>query len=93
MKLLKVVKSDKPEKKWKAVFEKDNREKIVHFGATGYLDYTIGATDQQRKNYRARQASGATAAADTPNALSYYILWNTKSRLKNIELFRKKYNV
>ena len=93
MKLLKVVKSDIKGKKFKAVFDIDGKEKRVHFGATGYLDYTIGASDQQRRNYRSRQSSGATAAADSPNALSYYILWNTKSRLKNIELFRKKYNV
>jgi vacuolar-type H+-ATPase subunit D/Vma8 len=27
------------------------------------------------------------------NALSYYILWNTRSRTKNIELFKKKFNL
>jgi len=94
MKLLKVVKSDKEGKKWTAIFEIDNREKKVHFGATGYLDYTIGATDQQRTNYRNRHKSGRTAKADTPNALSYYILWgDSRSRIKNIEAFRKKFNV
>jgi len=94
MKLLKVIKSDKSEKKWMAVFEKDGKEKRVHFGAKGYDDYTIGATEQQRENYRNRHKSGATAKADTPNALSYYILWgDSKSRLKNIESFKKRFNV
>lgn len=93
MKLLKVVKSDVKGKKWTAVFEKDGKEYVRHFGATGYNDFTLSATEQQKINYKNRHRSGANAPADTPNALSYHILWNTKSRLKNIELFKKKYNV
>ena len=101
MKLEKVVKSDAKNKKFTAIFCMckgeskccDNDKKKVHFGATGYTDYTIGATEEQRKSYRARHASGKTAKPDTANALSYYILWNTRSRTKNIELFKKKFNL
>lgn len=101
MKLEKVVKSDAKGKKFSAVFCmckgtsccKDSDKKIVHFGAESYTDYTLGATDTQRKSYLARHASGKTAKPDTPNALSYYILWNTRSRTKNIELFKKKFNL
>jgi hypothetical protein len=101
MKLEKVVKSDAKGKKWTGIFCMckgeskccDNDKKKVHFGATGFLDYTIGATEEQRKSYRARHASGKTAKPDTANALSYYILWNTRSRTKNIELFKKKFNL
>ena len=102
MKLEKVIKSDAKGKKWTAIFClcegasccKDNKKKKVHFGATGYTDYTIGATDEQRKAYLARHASGKTAKADTPNALSYYILWgNSKSRIQNIKDFKQKYNI
>jgi hypothetical protein len=72
----------------------DNDKKKVHFGATGYTDYTIGATEEQRKSYLARHASGKTAKPDTANALSYYILWGIQSsRTKNIKLFKKKYNL
>jgi len=101
MKLEKVIKSDAKGKKFTAIFCMckgeskccDNDKKKVHFGATGFLDYTIGATEEQRKSYLARHASGKTAKPDTANALSYYILWNTRSRTKNIELFKKKYNL
>jgi len=101
MKLEKVVKSDRKGKKWSAIFcmckgesccKKEER-KIVHFGQENADDYTIGATDQQRESYRARHASGKNAKPDTPNALSYHILWNSKSRLQNIKEFKKKYNV
>ena len=93
MKLLSVKKSTAKGKKWTALFDKDGEKKLIHFGASGYLDYTIGATDKQRTAYLARHSSGKNASPDTPNALSYYILWNTTSRTKNIELFKKKYNV
>jgi len=93
MKLISVKKSDAKHKKFSAVFEKNGKRKIVNFGDNRYSDFTIGATDEQRKAYRARHATGANAPADTPNALSYHILWNTRSRSKNIEIFKNKYNV
>ena len=102
MKLEKVIKSDAKGKKFTAIFClcegpsccKDNKKKKVHFGSEGYLDYTIGATDKQRKAYLARHASGKTAKADTPNALSFYILWgNSKSRIQNIKDYKQKYNI
>ena len=101
MKLEKVVKSDAKSKKWTAYFCMckgeskccEGDKKKVHFGQENADDYTIGATEEQRKSYRARHASGKTAKPDSPNALSYYILWNTRSRTKNIELFKKKFNL
>ena len=44
--------SNKPEKKWMVIIEyrEGQRTKTIHFGASGYKDYTIGATDQQRTN-------------------------------------------
>ena len=102
MKLEKVVKSDAKGKKFTAVFCMckgeskccDNDKKKVHFGAEGMDDYTLGATEEQRKSYLARHASGKTAKPDTPNALSYYILWgNSRSRQTNINTFKKKYNL
>ena len=102
MKLEKVIKSDAKSKKWTAYFCMckgeskccDNDKKKVHFGATGYTDYTLGATEEQRKSYLARHASGKTAKPDTANALSYYILWgDSRSRQTNINTFKKKYNL
>jgi len=102
MKLEKVVKSDAKGKKFTAIFcmckgesnccTKDKKK--VHFGSEGMDDYTIGATEKQRKSYLARHASGKTAKPDTPDALSYNILWgNSTSRQTNINTFKKKYNL
>ena len=93
MKLLSVKKSTAKGKKWTATFQDGEKTKRVNFGATGYLDRTIGASEEQRRLYRIRHSSGENVQPDTPNALSYHILWNTTSRTKNIELFKKKYNV
>lgn len=102
MKLEKVIKSDAKGKKWTAVFCMckgqskccSNDKKRVHFGATGYTDYTIGATQEQRKSYRARHSSGKTAKPDSANALSYYILWgDSTSMQKNIKDFKEKFNI
>ncbi len=94
MKLLSVKKSTAKGKKWTATFQNGEKTKKVNFGATGYTDYTKGATDEQRKSYRARHKSGATAAPDTPNALSYNILWgSSKSFSSNLSTFKKKYNL
>ena len=101
MQLISVKPSTRKGKKFSAEFcmckgqsccKKEER-KIVHFGQENADDYTIGATDEQRESYRARHASGKNAKPDTPNALSYHILWNTKSRLQNIKEFKKKFNL
>lgn len=42
MKLKEIKKSDKPAKKFMAIFQKeDGKEKKIYFGATGYRDFTL----------------------------------------------------
>jgi len=53
MKLIKIQRSERKEKKWVAIFKDGDKEKRVHFGSSSYTDYTKGATDQQRKSYLA----------------------------------------
>ena len=94
MKLVSVKKSTAKNKKFTATFSDNGREKKVHFGHSDFLDYTKGATDQQRKSYRARHSSGATAKPDSANALSYWLLWGeSKNLASNIKAFKKKYNL
>lgn len=102
MKLEKVIKSDAKNKKWTAIFCMcngksnccDKEKKKVHFGDNRYEDYTMHKDTKRRENYRSRHASGKNAKADTPNALSYHILWGDSTSLQeNIKSFKKKYNV
>ena len=68
--------------------------KIVHFGAKGMDDYTLHKDKDRRENYRARHASGKTAAPDTANALAYYLLWGDSTSLQeNIKSFKKRYSL
>ena len=55
MKLLRVGKSSKPDKKYMAVFEHENgRQKTTHFGAAGMDDFLKTGDVEQRKRYRDR---------------------------------------
>jgi len=67
---------------------------VVYFGSSNYLDYTIGATEQQRKSYRARHDKEKNQKFDTPGALSYWILWGDSTDInKNIADYKKRYNL
>jgi hypothetical protein len=82
-------------KKYDAVFYiNDNKVKTISFGAKNYIDYTIGATDQQRSNYLRRHQ--AREDWDTPlsaGSLSRWILWDTNDINKNIKKFKKKFQL
>lgn len=94
MKLLSIKKSKAKGKKWTATFLIDDKERVVHFGATGYLDYTIGATDKQREAYLSRHDKEKNQPANTAGALSYWVLWGeSRSMNKNIEAFKKRYKL
>mgnify|MGYP003149906025 CR=1 FL=1 len=94
MKLKRVRLSSLKGKKYVAVFEKDGKEYSRQFGQRGANDYTRTASPAQREAYRARHASGKDAAADTPNALAYHLLWgDSRDISKNIVAFKKKYSL
>jgi len=97
MQLVSITKSDRAGKKWKATFSNTSKgQDIVHFGATGYDDYTSGATDEQRTRYKARHTNPRENhnKPNTAASLSYHILWgDSKSRLANIKTFKQRFNL
>lgn len=103
MKLLSIVKSDLKDKKWKAVFDNNGRKKTIHFGATGYDDYTISTDDMKsrqfmREKYRRRHAKDLMTEAGktgvSAGALSYWVLWGDSTSMdKNILEYKKRYNL
>ena len=99
MRLLEIKKSTNPKKKWMAIFCKCSGDtkckpgdrKTVHFGASGYEDYTIHKDKDRRRLYRIRHAKEKGQALDTPGALSYHILWGESTSFeRNLQAFRKK---
>lgn len=90
-----IKKSDKSGKKYMAIFLEDNgRKKKVHFGASGYDDYTLKKNIQQRDNYRRRHRKDLnTNDPMKAGYLSYYILWGDSTSLReNIRSYKRKFN-
>jgi hypothetical protein len=71
------------------------QKKEVYFGASGYKDYTIGATDADKLNYIARhQVNEKWDDPLTAGALSRWILWGATTDIdENIKLFKEKFDV
>ena len=96
MRLLRVMESEKPEKKLKAIFETESgRTKTIHFGQRGADDFTITGDKAQRERYINRHSANENfQKADTGGALSRWVLWgNSKSRAKNIADFKRRFNL
>jgi len=95
LKLIKLVKSDKPEKKYMAVFEENGREKTTHFGARGMLDFTQHGDPERRALYLARHR--ATENWNDPTsagALSRWILWGpSQSFNENLKFFKRRFDL
>lgn len=96
MKLLSVTRSDKADKKLKAVFETDEgRKKTTHFGAAGMDDYTKTHDKDQRERYRTRHKKDLQTADPTrAGFLSYHILWGASTDLQtNISAYKRRFHL
>jgi len=88
--------SDKPGKKYKAVFQTDTgREKTTHFGAAGMDDYTKTHDTEQRARYRKRhQKDLKTGDPTKAGFLSYYILWGDHTNVQdNVAAYKRRFNL
>lgn len=95
IKLIKIIKSEKPEKKYKAIFENEEtgRRKTVFFGATGYDDYTKHKDKDRRNRYISRHLKD-TKTNDPRRAgyLSLFILWNKPTFSASLSDYKKRLN-
>jgi hypothetical protein len=93
MKILKLEKSTKEGKKFKAVL--DNGKK-VDFGSSVSQTYVEGASKQKRDNYLKRHLANSTEKnrienlVMSPALLSAALLWNTPNLKKNISILNNK---
>ncbi len=97
MKLVEVVKSSRPGKKYKAVFlnPETGRTKTTHFGASGMDDYTMHHDKERRTRYRDRhQKDLETQDPTRAGFLSYYILWGDSTSFdRNLSAFKRKFSL
>ena len=108
VKLIKIVKSQKPAKKYDAYFKLDNgKEKIVSFGSSGMRDYTL-INDKNSEFYLPKLIDRNVTKASylrrhrarenwenplTAGALSRWILWDRKSLKASIAKFKRKFKL
>ena len=91
---LTITTSDNPKKKYKAVFTKDDsKTKTIHFGVSGYDDYTTHNDKERRAQYRRRHEKDLKGDPMRAGYLSYYILWGDSTNIQtNLRAFKNKYN-
>ena len=96
MKLLEVVPSPDPKKRYMAVFELDNgKKKKVKFGDPNMESYVIHHDKERRENYRSRHAKDLNTNDPTrAGYLSYYILWGKHRDInKNIASYVRRFGL
>ena len=83
-KLIKIVKSSNPKKKFDAIFKLDSgKEKKTSFGASSMNDYTLTGDKKARERYRKRHKKDLKTNDPTrAGYLSYYILWGDSVDIK-----------
>ena len=94
MRLISVKPSDRPNKKFMALFEDEHEFRLVYFGASGYTDYTINKDPEKKRLYLLRHRKNENWNDPmTSGALSRWILWNKPSLRESISDFKRRFNV
>lgn len=66
----------------------------IHFGATGYEDYTMHHDNKRKQNYITRHASRENwNDFMTPGFWSRWLLWNQPSLLESIHDIESRYGL
>jgi hypothetical protein len=95
--LVSVKRSDRKGKKWVAEFKMEDGRTLrhTHFGASGYTDFTRGASEDQRKQYLDRHHKDLVSHDPTSaGLLSYHILWGpSRSMERNIQRFKQDFKL
>lgn len=85
-------KSSRKGKKWMVQHGKTK----IHFGASGYSDYTIHKDPRRKKMYLARHKPGQDwdkSGINTAGFWSRWLLWEYPDFEKSIREFEKKFNI
>ena len=90
--IIKLKKSNRKEKKWMVII--DGRK--VHFGASGWSDYTIHGDKKRMERYVARhrkRENWTKSGINTPGFWSRWLLWSKPSMNEAIQLIENNFNV
>lgn len=91
MKLISITKSDRADKKYVALFDDNKR---VHFGATGYPDFTTTNDEKRKDRYLKRHKKNEQwNNPQTAGSLSRYILWNKPTLQASIADYKHRFGL
>lgn len=98
MKLLSIVKSPLPGKKWRANFLHEAAGAVTafhtDFGATGFQDFTQSKDPERARLYRLRHKKDLDTKNPTKAGyLSYYILWASPNFDANVRAYKNKFHM
>ena len=90
-----VKKSDKPKKKYVAIFtdSESGKKKRSYFGQAGATDYLLSKEKDRRARYRSRHRKDLQTNDPTrAGHLSFYLLWGDSTSLRtNISAYKKRF--
>ena len=89
-----ISKSDRKNKKFKAIVEDNDRKKTVHFGQFGASDMTKHGDEKRKERYIARHKKNENwtkSGIDTAGFYSKHLLWNENSFDKSFKDLKKKF--
>ena len=95
MKIVSLEKSNRKDKKYKAVMSDGSS---YHFGLKNAITYVEGATKQKRDAFLARHLNNPLEkklienVIPSPALFSVYLLWNTPSLDENIKLLNRMFS-
>ena len=81
------------------VIERDGHKKTIHFGASGYQDYTSFSPlerEQRKRNYISRHKSRedwTASGIDTAGFWSKHVLWNKPTISASLAETRRRFNL
>jgi hypothetical protein len=86
-----ITKSDKTDKRYKAVFD---GKKTIHFGSKGGSTFLEHKDEAKKKAYLARhKVNEDWTTPYNAGSLSRWILWNKKSFTESVNDFKKRFNL
>lgn len=91
-----IKKSTNPNKKLMAIITTDSRKKTVHFGASGYEDYTIHKDYERMLRYTNRHQSRedwTKSGIYSAGFWSKWILWNKPTLRGSINDTSKRFGI
>lgn len=94
VRLVKLVPSKNPEKKYDAVIEREGREKTISFGQKSAKDFTTTGDKERKQRYIARHSARENwTDPETPGFWAKHILWNKPTIAESLRDTKARFNL